>query len=63
MAHPVWRLVRGGNVLVGASTVAVGALMVTTDFTRVEVVLVALHAICVAAFMAAWNAFNDVQDH
>ncbi len=63
MAHPVWMLVRGGNVLVGASTVAVGALMVTTNFTQVDVILIALHAICVAAFMAAWNAFNDVQDH
>lgn len=63
MAHPVWQLVRGGNVLVGASTVAVGALMVTTSFTQVEIALVVLHSICVATFMAAWNAFNDVQDH
>ena len=63
MAHPVWQLVRGGNVLVGASTVIVGALMVKTSFTQIEVMLVTLHAICVAAFMAAWNAFNDVQDH
>ena len=63
MAHPVWQLVRGGNVLVGASTVAVGALMVTTSFTQVEIALVILHSICVATFMAAWNAFNDVQDH
>ncbi len=37
--------------------------MVTTTFTQVELVLVLLHAICVATFMAAWNAFNDVQDH
>jgi geranylgeranylglycerol-phosphate geranylgeranyltransferase len=43
--------------------VAVGALMVTTTFTQVELVLVLLHAVCVATFMAAWNAFNDVQDH
>ena len=63
MTHPVWHLVRGGNVLVGASTVAVGALMVTTEFTQVELLLVLLHSICVATFMAAWNAFNDVQDH
>lgn len=63
MAHPVWQLARGGNVLVGASTVVIGALMVKTSFTQIELVLVTLHAICVAAFMAAWNAFNDVQDH
>ena len=37
--------------------------MVTTSFTQVEIALVSLHAICVAAFMGAWNAFNDVQDH
>ena len=63
MGHPVWYLIRGGNVIVGASTVAVGAIMVTTTFTQVELVLVLLHAVCVATFMAAWNAFNDVQDH
>ena len=37
--------------------------MVKTSFTQIELVLISLHAICVAAFMAAWNAFNDVQDH
>ena len=63
MAHPIWQLARGGNVVVGASTVVVGALMVKTSFTQIELVLVSLHALCVAAFMAAWNAFNDVQDH
>ena len=63
MVHPIWQLTRGGNVLVGASTVIVGALMVKTSFTHIELVLVSLHALCVATFMAAWNAFNDVQDH
>ena len=63
MVHPVWHLVRGGNVLVGASTVIVGALMVKTDFSQIDVVLVLLHALCVATFMGAWNAFNDVLDH
>ena len=63
MAHPVWQLLRGGNALVGASTVFVGALMVTVSFTPVELVLVILHAFCVATFMGAWNAFNDIQDH
>ena len=63
MAHPVWQLLRGGNALVGASTVFVGALMVTIDFSTVEWVLVTIHALCVAAFMGAWNAFNDIQDH
>ncbi len=62
MAHPVWQLVRGGNALVGAATVIVGALMVTTSFTQVEIALVALHSICVATVMAAWNAFDDVKD-
>ena len=37
--------------------------MVKTSFTQIELVLVSLHALCVATFMAAWNAFNDVQDH
>jgi len=37
--------------------------MVKTSFAQVELVLVTLHAICVGTFMAAWNAFNDVQDH
>lgn len=63
MAHPVWLLLRGGNALVGASTVFVGALMVTISFTPVELTLVILHAFCVATFMGAWNAFNDIQDH
>ena len=63
MAHPVWQLLRGGNALVGASTVFVGALMVTVSFTPVELTLVILHAFCVATFMGAWNAFNDIQDH
>ena len=63
MAHPVWQLLRGGNALVGASTVFVGALMVTISFSTVELVLVTIHAFCVAAFMGAWNAFNDIQDH
>ena len=62
MAHPVWQLLRGGNTLVGASTVVVGALMVKTEFTTTESVLVLLHACCVATFMGAWNAFNDVFD-
>ncbi|MED6297358.1 MAG: hypothetical protein VX828_03565, partial [Candidatus Thermoplasmatota archaeon] len=60
MAHPIWQLLRGGNALVGASTVVVGALMVKTDFTTIESILVLLHACCVATFMGAWNAFNDV---
>ena len=63
MAHPVWQLIRGGNTLVGASTVVVGALMVKTNFTVTESVLVLLHACCVATFMGAWNTFNDVFDH
>ena len=63
MAHPIWQLLRGGNALVGASTVVVGALMVKTDFTSTEAILVLLHACCVATFMGAWNAFNDVLDH
>ena len=63
MAHPVWQLVRGGNVIVGTSTVTVGALMVTTTFTDVELALVILHSVCVATFMASWNTFNDIQDH
>lgn len=50
-------------MLVGASTVIVGALMVKTDFSQIDVVLVLLHALCVATFMGAWNAFNDVLDH
>jgi geranylgeranylglycerol-phosphate geranylgeranyltransferase len=62
MVSPWWRLVRGGNVLVGASTVAVGALMVTTEISATEWVIIGLHAFCVASFMAAWNAFNDVLD-
>ena len=63
MAHPVWQILRGGNALVGASTVVVGALMVKTNFTTTESVLVLLHAFCVATFMGAWNTFNDVFDH
>ncbi|MEE2759101.1 MAG: geranylgeranylglycerol-phosphate geranylgeranyltransferase [Candidatus Thermoplasmatota archaeon] len=63
MASPVWQLVRGGNAVVGASTVIVGALMVKTDFSNIDIALVALHSFCVATFMGAWNAFNDVFDH
>lgn len=37
--------------------------MVKTSFTHIELILVSLHALCVATFMASWNAFNDVQDH
>lgn len=50
-------------MLVGASTVVVGALMVKIDFSHIDLVLVLLHALCVATFMGAWNAFNDVLDH
>ncbi|MEE2747192.1 MAG: geranylgeranylglycerol-phosphate geranylgeranyltransferase [Candidatus Thermoplasmatota archaeon] len=63
MAHPVWQLVRGGNIIVGTLTVSVGAIMVTTSFTNVQLALILLHSLCVATFMAAWNTFNDVQDH
>jgi geranylgeranylglycerol-phosphate geranylgeranyltransferase len=62
MRSAYWHLVRGGNILVGTSTVYVGALMVRTDFSQVDCLLITLHALCVATFMAAWNAFNDVQD-
>ncbi|MDP6906394.1 MAG: geranylgeranylglycerol-phosphate geranylgeranyltransferase [Candidatus Thalassarchaeaceae archaeon] len=57
-----WRLIRGGNTLVGASTVIVGALLVRTELSIVEIILILMHAFCVAFFMAAWNAFNDIQD-
>ncbi|MEE3083539.1 MAG: UbiA family prenyltransferase [Candidatus Thermoplasmatota archaeon] len=57
-----WRLIRGGNALVGAATVVVGALMVQTDFSPTEGLMITLHAVCVGAFMASWNSFNDVQD-
>ena len=63
MAGPILRLVRFGNVLVGGATVAVGALMVKTEFTVPEILIVSLHALCVTSFMAAWNSFNDVFDH
>ncbi len=46
----------------GAATVVVGALMVQVHFSVIEGVMICLHALCVATFMAAWNAFNDVQD-
>jgi geranylgeranylglycerol-phosphate geranylgeranyltransferase len=62
MVSAWWHLVRGGNVLVGASTVAVGALMVSTEISEIEWVIIGLHAFCVATFMGAWNAFNDIFD-
>ena len=57
-----WALLRGSNVVVGALTVRVGALMVLDAFTTAEWIIVALHALCVAFFMGAWNTFNDVMD-
>ena len=60
--HPAWRLMRGVNTLVGASTVYVGALMVSTDLSNAQWGIVSLHALCVASFMGAWNAFNDIFD-
>jgi geranylgeranylglycerol-phosphate geranylgeranyltransferase len=62
MMQSAWRLIRGPNALVGASTVAVGALMVRVDLTGIEWIIVGLHAFCVATFMGAWNAFNDIFD-
>ncbi len=63
MAGPILRLVRFGNAIVGGATVVVGALMVKTGFTTPEIAIIALHSLCVASFMAAWNSFNDIFDH
>lgn len=59
---PRWALLRGANATVGALTVPVGALMITTSPSPVEWVLIALHAACVWTFMGAWNTFNDLMD-
>jgi geranylgeranylglycerol-phosphate geranylgeranyltransferase len=57
-----WALFRGSNVVVGALTVPVGALMVASSFTNAEWLVIGLHSLCVAFFMGAWNTFNDVMD-
>jgi len=57
-----WTLARGVNVLMGAITVIVGALIVG-GVSRNEVIIpLILHTLSVGFFMAGWNALNDLMD-
>lgn len=57
-----WTLARGVNVVMGAVTVGVGALIVGAAGETGNSLTIALHAISVATFMAGWNALNDLKD-
>jgi len=57
-----WTLARGVNVLMGAITVLVGALIVGGVNGNEVVIPLILHTLSVALFMAGWNALNDLMD-
>jgi geranylgeranylglycerol-phosphate geranylgeranyltransferase len=55
-------LARGVNVVMGAVTVGLGALIVGGASQSGNELPIALHALSVASFMAGWNALNDIKD-
>ncbi|MBC8437732.1 MAG: geranylgeranylglycerol-phosphate geranylgeranyltransferase [Euryarchaeota archaeon] len=61
-ARDWWKLARGVNVLMGAITVPVGALIVGAAGQSDTIVSIDLHTISVATFMAGWNTLNDLED-
>ena len=57
-----WTLARGVNVLMGAITVIVGALIVGGVNRDDAIIPLILHTLSVAFFMSGWNALNDLMD-
>ena len=56
-------LTRPANLALGVLTVPLGATMVLgADWTSAEAIVVGLHALSVASFMAAGNVMNDLKD-
>ena len=55
------KLVRIPNVLIGLFTVLLGGLLGGAS-TIDHWIIVGFHAISVAAFMSAWNVYNDIMD-
>ena len=56
-----WDLSRGGNIIFGITTVTLGALMVEVNYQE-NIVNLALHSFCIAAFIAGWFSINDLLD-
>ncbi|MCH2619720.1 MAG: UbiA family prenyltransferase [Candidatus Poseidoniia archaeon] len=56
-----WDLSRGGNVVMGIMTIALGALIMGVNYQE-SVLPLALHAFCIGAFIAGWFAINDLLD-
>ena len=56
-----WDLSRGGNIVWGISTIALGTVMVGADYGE-NLFTLGLHAFCIGAFIAGWFAINDLLD-
>ena len=56
-----WDLSRGGNIVWGISTIALGTVMVGADYSE-NLFTLGLHAFCIGAFIAGWFAINDLLD-
>ena len=56
-----WDLSRGGNIVWGISTIALGSVMVGADYGE-NLFTLGLHAFCIGAFIAGWFAINDLLD-
>ena len=57
-----WDLARGVNVIMGVATIPVGALLLGAAGDPDSAMPLALHALCIAAFVAGWFALNDLMD-
>jgi len=57
-----WNLSRGVNVIMGVATIPVGALILGAAGDPGSAMPLALHALCIAAFVAGWFALNDLID-
>nr|AIF08684.1 (S)-2,3-di-O-geranylgeranylglyceryl phosphate synthase (ubiA) [uncultured marine group II/III euryarchaeote KM3_31_G10] len=55
-------MARGVNIVMGAVTVGVGALIAGGTSQAGNELPIALHALSVATFMAGWNSLNDIKD-
>jgi len=56
-----WDLSRGGNIIFGITTVALGTLMMGVNYQD-NLVNLALHSFCIGAFIAGWFSINDLLD-
>ena len=56
-----WDLSRGGNIVFGITTVTLGTFMMGVNYQE-NIVNLALHSFCIAAFIAGWFSINDLLD-